>query len=657
MTSMIYTGEVMHSRLIPVKHSFLYPVYFYAFALDELDKLSKEIGLFGYNQFRPVSLHDRDYLSPGTDPIKDKVMSVLSDAGLDQDLGKVFLVTAARYFNYIFNPVSFFYCYDNDEKLSCIIVQVNNTFKEMHLYLLKSSEDYDETGRMEFRSVKQFHVSPFFPRRGDYTFLLSTPAQQIDNTIRYLVDDQLSLVARIHGSGQPLTAKTLSRTILKHPLSAALTMPRILWQAAKLYWQRRLPVYEKPLPDNDMTIRPVPPTIIDRIGMKMVTAFLGRLPSGELCLKAPHGQAMNFGKQGSQPSLELRIREYRFFRRVMVSGDIGFGEAYTDGDWSTSDLPGLLTLLASNESAMDDRSIITTAIGRAVNYLRHLRRPNTIRGSDRNIREHYDLSNEFFTTFLDPTMTYSCALFNQPGEPLEQAQRNKLRTIIDKAGISAEHHVLEIGCGWGSFAIEAVRQTGCRVTGITISREQLEFAQQRVAAAGLQDRIEISLCDYRHIAGRYDKIVSIEMLEAVGHAGLGPFFKACHDALLPGGSAVIQVITIPDRKYNAYRYSSDWIRKHIFPGGHLPSMGALQQAISKNSHLSLEGVDRYAADYAETLERWRQTLLAERQAIQSMGFDEAFIRKWEYYFAYCHAGFKAQIIDLVQIVLNKPKAT
>ena len=416
-------------------------------------------------------------------------------------------------------------------------------------------------------------------------------------------------------------------------------------------------MYEKPVPDNDLTIRPVPPTIIDRIGMKMVLAFLGRLPSGELCLKAPHGQAMNFGKQGSRPSLELRIREYRFFRRVMVSGDIGFGEAYTDGDWSTSDLPELLTLLASNEAVMDDRGIITSAIGRVVNYLRHLRRPNTIRGSDRNIREHYDLSNEFFTTFLDPTMTYSCALFNQPGEPLEQAQRNKLRTIIDKAGISAEHHVLEIGCGWGSFAIEAVRQTGCRVTGITISREQLEFAQQRVAAAGLQDRIEISLCDYRHIAGRYDKIVSIEMLEAVGHAGLGPFFKACHDALLPGGSAVIQVITIPDRKYNAYRYSSDWIRKHIFPGGHLPSMGAIQQAISKNSDLSLEGVDRYAADYAETLERWRQTLLAERQAIQSMGFDEAFIRKWEYYFAYCHAGFKAQIIDLVQIVLNKPKAT
>jgi cyclopropane-fatty-acyl-phospholipid synthase len=176
-----------------------------------------------------------------------------------------------------------------------------------------------------------------------------------------------------------------------------------------------------------------------------------------------------------------------------------------------------------------------------------------------------------------------------------------------------------------------------------------------VAAAGLQDRIELRLCDYRHIDGRYDKIVSIEMLEAVGHAGLRPFFKACHDALLPGGSAVIQVITIPDRKYNAYRYSSDWIRKHIFPGGHLPSMGAMKTAVSQTSDLRLDDVQGYAADYATTLQRWRQTLLEKQQEIKTMGFDDAFIRKWEYYFAYCHAGFRAEIIDLVQMVLNKPE--
>jgi len=655
MNSKIYFGEVVHTRVAPVKHSFRYPVYFYAFELDELPELARDNPLFGYNQLRPVAIHDRDYLFPGPGTIEDKVKAAIKKAGLDKALGRVVLVTAARYFNYIFNPISFFYCHDRDDNLVCVLAQVNNTFGEMHLYPLMTGDATLVDGRLRFCSAKQFHVSPFFPRKGHYEFRLTPVDEQIDNTIQYHLDEQLSLIARIFGSAVPLTRSSLARAIIAHPVCASLTMPRILWQAARLYWQRRLPVYEKPVPDNDMTLRPVPASLTDRIGMKMVTGFLRRLPEGELRFTTPDGEKMVFGLKGAQPSIGMAIHEYRFFRRVMISGDIGFGEAYTDGDWSTTDLPGLLTLLAKNESVMDDRSILTSAAGRVVNYLGHLRRPNTVRGSDRNIREHYDVSNDFFATLLDPTMTYSCALFNQAEESLEQAQRNKLQTMIAKAGITADDHVLEIGCGWGSFALEAVRQTGCRVTGITISREQLALAQQRVAEAGLQDRIELRLCDYRHIDGRFDKVVSIEMLEAVGHAGLGPFFKACHEALRPGGRAVIQVITIPDRKYNAYRFSSDWIRKHIFPGGHLPSMGAMQEAIRANSDLTLDDVEGFTAHYAETLQRWRQSLLAQRDEVLAMGFDQAFVRKWEYYFAYCHAGFKAGIIDLVQMVLSKPQ--
>jgi len=404
-----------------------------------------------------------------------------------------------------------------------------------------------------------------------------------------------------------------------------------------------------------MTVRPVPATFVDRIGMKTIVDFLARLPHGEITLATPDGQKTNLGISGTAPCLQMKINEYRFFRRVMVSGDIGFGEAYTDGDWTTSDLPGLLTLLAENEAVMDDRSIFTSTVGRIVNFLRHLQRPNTMKGSERNIRDHYDLSNDFFATFLDPSMTYSCALFDDSGESLEKAQRTKQQTIINKAAITAEDHVLEIGCGWGSFAIAAVQQTGCRGTGVTISREQLQLAQQRVRAAGLEDRIELLLCDYRHITGQFDKVVSIEMLEAVGHAGMGPFFKACNEALVPGGRAVIQTITIPDRKYNAYRFSSDWIRKHIFPGGHLPSIGILRDAISANSELDITSLEDYGTDYATTLDRWRNTLLQRQKDILLMGFDEAFIRKWEYYFAYCQAGFHARIIGLAQIVLTKPQ--
>ena len=655
MNSKIYLGEVTHARLSPVKHSFRYPVYFYAFQLEDLPELAKQTMLFGYNQRRPVAVHDKDYLTPGEAPIREKVEDVLTHAGMTFPLGKVILVTAARFFNYIFNPISFFYCHDKDGLLVCIIAQVRNTFGEMHLYLLDAKGAEKVDGRLRFRADKQFHVSPFFPVRGHYEFRLTEPDQAIDNTLNYHVNDQLALVARIHGQAKPLTRDSLARTIIAHPIGASLTMPRILWQAAKLHWQRRLPVYHKPVPDSVMTIRPVPATLIDRIGFKMVTGFLSRLPQGEIKLKTPDDLHYSFGEAGASPSIKLAVKEFQFFRRVMLSGDIGFGEAYTDGDWTTSDLPGLLTLLAENEDVMDDRSIMSSLMGRLVNYFRHLQRPNTIRGSARNIKEHYDLSNAFFATFLDQTMTYSCARFINGDETLEQAQRNKLQSIIAKTGIGADDHVLEIGCGWGSFAIEAVQQTGCLVTGITVSREQLEFARQRVLDAGLEERIELKFCDYRHIEGQYSKIVSIEMLEAVGHAGLKPFFAACDKALQPGGRAMIQVITIPDRKYNAYRYSSDWIRKHIFPGGHVPSVGALTKAMASGSTLHLDNLEQHGQDYAETLDRWRQTMLARRQEILELGYDEAFLRKWDYYFAYCQAGFAANIIDLAQMVLSKPE--
>ena len=655
MNSKIYLGEVTHSRLTPVKHSFRYPVYFYAFDLGDLNELARQTALFGYNQRRPVAIHDQDYLAPGETSIHEKLSEVLKSSGKTFVLGKAILVTAARFFNYIFNPISFFYCHDNEGLLACIVAQVRNTFGEMHLYLLDVQDAEKVDGRLRFRADKQFHVSPFFPRQGHYEFRLTAPGEAIDNTLNYHLNDQLALVARIHGHAKPLTGASLARTIMAHPVCASLTMPRILWQAAKLHWQRRLPVYHKPVPDSSMTIRSVPATFIDRLGFKMVTKFLSRLPQGEIKMTTPDGLHYQFGQAGASPAIQLSVKEFQFFRRVMFSGDIGFGEAYTDGDWSTSDLPGLLTLLAENEDVMDDRSIVSSLMGRLVNYLRHLLRPNTVRGSERNIKQHYDLSNAFFASFLDRSMTYSCARFITGEETLEQAQRNKRLAIIAKTGISADDHVLEIGCGWGSFAIEAVQQTGCRVTGITVSREQLEYARKRVLDAGLEDRIAIEFCDYRHIEGKYSKIVSIEMLEAVGHAGLQPFFAACSKALQPGGRATIQVITIPDRKYNAYRYSSDWIRKHIFPGGHLPSIGALTKAMARASNLRLDDLEQHGQDYAETLACWRRTLLARRQDILDLGYDDAFLRQWEYYFAYCQAGFSANIIDLAQMVLTKPE--
>ncbi len=653
MTSLIYQGEVSHARLQPVQHSFRYPVYFYAFDLDDLPELARENPLFGYNQLRPVAIHDKDYLLVGERPIREKLQQLLSEEGFKDVPGRVMLVTAARYFNYVFNPISFFYCYRQSGELLCVLAQVNNTFGEMHLYLLAEPGAERIDGRLVYNSDKQFHVSPFFSRDGRYQFQITEPAQQLDNRIHFHQAEQLTFIARIQGRAEPLTRGALLRTIIRHPFSAALTMPRILWQAAQLYWQRRLPVHTKPIPDHSMTIRLSPPTLLERLGRFFAQRHLSKLKQGQLDLRLPEGRHINFGAATEEPQ-QLQVRTNRFFQRVMLSGEIGFGEAYTDGDWSSDDLPGLLTMLAANAELVDDRNMVSAFLGRWLNYLRHQLRANTITGSSRNIREHYDLSNDFFASFLDPSMTYSAGIFRHEGESLEQAQHNKLQTVIELAGIRRGDHVLEIGCGWGSFAIAAVRQTGCRVTGITLSHEQLKLARERVRQAGLEDRISLQLCDYRQLTGQWDKIVSIEMLEAVGHGGLKQFFAACQQVLRPGGKAVIQVITIPDRKYAAYRYSSDWIRKHIFPGGHLPSIGALAQAIAAGSQLNIDSLSNAADDYARTLDHWRTRFLAEKAQLHALGYDDPFLRKWEYYLAYCQAGFNARIIDLTRLVLEKP---
>ncbi len=651
MNSLIYRGEVSHARLLPVSHSFRYPVYFYAFDLDELPELARQNPLFGYNQLRPVAIHDKDYLRPGRDPLRFKLEHTLAELGVAKPPDRVMLVTSARYFNYVFNPISFFYCYTSDHQLRWVLSQVNNTFGEMHLYLLDAAAGR-EKGTLRFTQDKQFHVSPFFTRHGRYEFQLTEPHRQLDNRIHYHRGGELSLIARIQGQAQPLTTGSLLKTILRHPFTASLTMPRILRQAGNLYWQKKLPVHTKPVPDHRMTIRPVPRTLLDRIGRIFTEKHFSQLQRGALELKLPDGDCLRYGPEAAD-ARQLTVRENRFFRRVMLSGEIGFGEAYTDGDWTTDDLPGLLTLLADHEQLIDDRKLVTATLGRWINILRHWLRANTIKGSSRNISEHYDLSNDFFATFLDPSMTYSSALFQTENESLEQAQRNKLRTMIDKAQIRSGDHVLEIGCGWGSFAIEAVRRTGCKVTGITLSHEQLSLARERVREAGLEERIELKFCDYRHIDEQFDRIVSIEMLEAVGHAGLRTFFSSCDRALRPGGRAVIQVITIPDRKYETYRFSADWIRKHIFPGGHLPSLGAMGKAMARTS-LNLSRLENYGSDYCRTLDVWRKTLLAQRQRIFDLGYDESFLRKWEYYFAYCQAGFANRIIDLAQLELDKP---
>ncbi len=402
------------------------------------------------------------------------------------------------------------------------------------------------------------------------------------------------------------------------------------------------------------TARQSPPTFFERTCKNLVENLFSKIENGGLPLQMPAGTERRFGDPDSPLQARMVVSDYGFFKDAVLGGDIGLGEAYMKGLWDTDDIPRLFSVLIRNRGKLANGHLTTAWLARQKDRVLHALRANTLPGSRKNIGEHYDLSNDFFSTFLDPTMLYSCGLYENDGDSCEDAQRRKLQSIIRKAQLQPADHVLEIGCGWGGFALEASQTTGCRITGITVSEEQYALANERIRRAGLQDRISILLTDYRHVTGRFDKIVSIEMLEAVGHRYLGTFFKTCDSLLKPAGKLVIQVITIPDQSYENYRRKSDWIKKYIFPGGHLPSVTALSSAVTKNTSLLMEQLEDIGVHYARTLRDWREAFSRNVDKISALGFDEVFRRKWIYYLATCEAGFRERAIGDIQVVFRKP---
>ena len=642
----------MHDRYAPVLHRFRYPVFSFAFDLDELPQLDREVRGFGYNRRALVSLHDRDYLR-GEGTIRERLARFLREAACENDIARVELLTMPRMFGHVFNPVSFYYCYRTGGAVRCVVAEVNNTFGERHLYILKVEDEAATRFPLQFRHAKQFHVSPFNDLRGHYEFNLSELGPSMRITLDLVRDGGKVLTAVLWGNAVPLASGALRTTVFRYPFRIVSNLPRITWQAAQLHFRRKLRVYHKPIPSHPMTIKVPPPTMRERWCMRAVRRLLSRMGEGQLLLLLPDGTEWVFGNRTASTPCVLRVWDYRFFTRVVLGGDVGFGEAYTAGEWTTDDLTGLLTLMVHNLQALDDAALDSGCVGRFANRLLHACRANTQRGSRRNIRAHYDLGNDFYRYWLDrETMMYSCAVFNRPDQTLANAQRAKIQRIVDLAGIGQEDHVLEIGCGWGGFAMEVVRRTGCRVTGITISEAQLQLAQERVNAAGMQERITLRLQDYRDLEGQYDHIVSIEMLEAVGHEYFGVFFRKCADVLKPGGRLVLQVITISDARYEAYRRNPDWIQKHILPGGVLPSRAVLATAMSNAAGLQVKRAESIGGHYVKTLQAWRERFCAHTEELRSMGFDEEFQRKWNYYFAYCEAGFATGYIDDWQLVVG-----
>jgi len=385
--------------------------------------------------------------------------------------------------------------------------------------------------------------------------------------------------------------------------------------------------------------------------------FLNKIETGSLQVTYPDGSQKVYGN-GHAPFINLTLHNSAFFRRIALYGDIGFAESYMDGDFDTDNLTGLIMLSLINAEKLgttseNEKKNPLMNLLPQFNRVKHLLRKNSKTRSQKNISEHYDLSNDFFKLMLDDTMMYSSAVFEHPNESLHEAQKRKIRVLAEKLNIKPGSKVLEIGSGWGAMAIYLAKEYQCEVTTVTLSKEQKALCQERFKLEEVEEKIDVLLKDYRDLEGKFDAIVSVEMFEAVGKEYFDVFFKKCESLLKPSGVLVMQVITMPDTRYDAYEKSTDFIQKYIFPGGHLPSVAKVLETTSRHTRLNLLHMEEFTEDYAKTLRIWHESFEQKIDDVKSLGFDNYFIRMWKMYLNYCEAAFITRNVNLVQIAFTR----
>ncbi|MDF1630340.1 MAG: cyclopropane-fatty-acyl-phospholipid synthase [Alcanivoracaceae bacterium] len=389
-------------------------------------------------------------------------------------------------------------------------------------------------------------------------------------------------------------------------------------------------------------------SLLDRTARRLVLGALGRFPRGQLTLREPDGNEVVLGR--GEPCAALRMNDWRTYRMMMTGGALGAAEAFMEDLWSSDDLVAVVRYFAANVEPMQALEGLASKMSKPLLSALHVINRNSVRGSRRNIAAHYDLGNDFFSLFLDKQMMYSSAIYPRADAPLDEAAVHKLDIVCQKLQLNDQHHLLEIGTGWGGLAIHAARHYGCRVTTTTISQEQFRHAQARVRAEGLEDRITVLEQDYRLLEGRYDRVVSIEMIEAVGHQYLSQYFRQLNRLLAEDGMMLLQAITVPDHRYRFALKNIDFIKRYIFPGGFLPSVRVMMDHLGEDTQLTPLAIDDIGLDYARTLADWRERFTAALDQVAEQGFDQRFQRMWQYYLCYCEGAFRERAISTVQVL-------
>lgn len=666
----VYRGRVMHQRLRPLRHRLSYRVFSLLLDIDELPALDARLRWFSVGRFNLFSFRPSDY---GDGSARDgaglraQIEARLAQAGLPGG-GAIRLLTMPRLFGYAFNPLSVWFCEAPGEpsgRLQAIVYEVNNTFGERHSYVIPVDAAQAGTDVIEQRCDKQLFVSPFLGMALEYRFRIAPPGERV--SIGIGVHDEAGdavLHARLEGERAPMTDARLLGLLVTHPLLTLKVVAGIHWEALRL-WLKGARLHARPTaPSAVPATRSDVPAPLRRL--------LSRVRCGRLSLTLPDGRHVQVEGTLTGPHAELRLHRWRPAWRMLLQGDLGLAFSYRDGDWESPDLVALLSFGIANESALGG---VTDARGPArwLSQALHRANANTRRGSRHNIAAHYDLGNRFYERWLDDTMLYSSAIdeisevdelatvggSGNAGEgrevtlssaprstlSLEAAQARRLDRIIELLDLRAGQRVLEIGCGWGTLAATLAKRCGVEVVGLTLSTEQLAFARERAAQWGVADRVDLRLQDYRDVTGRFDRIVSIEMIEAVGEAYWPTYFETLRDRLAPDGLAVLQAITIDEQHFERYRANPDFIQRCIFPGGMLPTPERMA-AQARRAGLTWRTEARFGRGYAATLAAWRQRFLAEWPAIEAQGFDLPFKRLWTYYLSYCEAGFRDGRVDV-----------